>query len=126
MNEDFKDMRYLSDLLAKRSELYYFTIDDIKNLLRRLNLRIEELLDNLDPVENTLRLYDKIVRLTDADFSDPKSTSGIELNGAEAFTLLLVLFFDSEYCKLRNKLFYDLYLGVLGMTINNPDEEENI
>ena len=126
MNEDFKDMRYLSDLLAKRSELYYFTIDDIKNLLRRLNLRIEELLDNLDPVENTLRLYDKIVRLTDADFSDPKSTIGIELNGAEAFTLLLVLFFDSEYCKLRNKLFYDLYLGVLGMTINNPDEEENI
>lgn len=126
MNEDFKDMRYLSDLLAKRSELYYFTIDDIKYLLRRLNLRIEELLDNLDPVENTLRLYDKIVRLTDADFSDPKSTIGIELNGAEAFTLLLVLFFDSEYCKLRNKLFYDLYLGVLGMTINNPDEEENI
>lgn len=122
MNEDLKDVRYLSHLLVKRQEMYYFTIDEIKYLLRRLNVRIGDLISNLDPVENTLNLYDKIVRTTDSDFADGTVSVGIELDGAEAFTLLLVLFLDSEYCKLRNKLFYDIYLGLMGMTINEPEE----
>lgn len=123
MNEDLKEMRYLSHLLARRSETYYFTIEEIKFILGRLHVKIKDLLSNFDPVKESLELYDKIVRLTDADFSDAKTPCGIELTGTEAFTIMLCLFMDPEYSKMRNKLFYDMYLGLLGMVINDKEEE---
>ena len=123
MNEDFKEMRYLSHLLARRSEKYYFTIEEIKYILGRLHVKIKDLLANFDPVKESLELYDKIVRLTDRDYADSQHPVSIELTGAEAFTIMLCLFMDPEYSKMRNKLFYDLYLGLLGMVINDKEEE---
>lgn len=123
MNEDFNEMRYLSHLLARRSETYYFTIEEIKYILGRLHVKIKDLLSNFDPVKESLELYDKIVRLTDADYADAKTPFGIELTGTEAFTIMLGLFMDPEYSKMRNKLFYDMYLGLLGMVINDKEEE---
>lgn len=123
MNEDFKEMRYLSHLLAKRSETYYFTIAEIMYLLEQMHVRIKDLLGHLDPVEESLKLYDKIVRIMDRDYADPQHPVSIELTGAEAFTLMLCLFLDEESSKTRTKLYYDLYLGVLGMVINDKEEE---
>ncbi len=124
MNEDFKDMRYLSQLLAKRSETYFLTIEEITDILGLLHNRLKNHLANLDPIEETLVLYEKIVRSTDAQLGDPSSPVGIDLTGADVFTIMLCIYTDASPSKMRNKLYYDLYLGVLGMVINNPEEEE--
>lgn len=122
MNEDLKDVRYMYNLLEKRSDTYPFKIAEIWYLLDHLHKRIVYHLTNCEPIREDIKLYDKIASCTDALFTGTEQPVDIELTGAEAYTLLLCVFLDKEDTKMRNKLFYDLYLGIENMTINNPEE----
>lgn len=126
MNEDLKEMRYLYNVLEKRSDTYPFKIGEIWYLLDLLHKRIIYHLTNCEPIHEDMKLYEKITRCTDAQYSGDEHAVDIELTGAEAYILLLCVFLDKEDTKMRTKLFYDLYLGIENMTINTPNEEENI
>lgn len=126
MNEDLKEMRYLYNVLEKRSDTYPFKIGEIWYLLDLLHKRIIYHLTNCEPIHEDMKLYEKIARCTDAQWSGDEHPVEIELTGAEAYIVLLLVFLDKEDTKMRTKLFYDLYLGIENMTINTPDEEENI
>lgn len=125
MKIDFSKINSVYDLIDVCSETYPFKIAEIWYLLDQLHKRIIHHLTNCEPIHQVMILYEKIARCTDDQYCDDCLVD-IELTGAEAYTLLLCLFLDKEDTKMRTKLFYDLYLGILNMTINKPDEEDNI
>lgn len=125
MKIDFSKTNSVYDLFDVCSETYPFKIAEIWYLLDQLHKRIIYHLTNCEPIHQVMILYEKIARCTDDQYTEDTLVD-IELTGAEAYTLLLCLFLDKEDTKMRTKLFYDLYLGILNMTINKPDEEENI
>lgn len=119
MNKDLKEVRNLSQLLKRRTETFPFMIDEIMYILDQLNRSIKDSLNNLCPVIESINLYFKIVTSTDEVIGNPHQSVDLEMTGAEAFILLLCLFQDNEDSKMRNKLFVDIYLGVLGMKVND-------
>lgn len=122
MNEDLKNVRYLYQVLEKRSDTYPFKIAEISYLLNQLHKRIIYHLTNCEPINEVVKLYEKIATCTDALYSGIEHPVAIDLTGDEAYTLLLCVFLDSEDTKMRKKLFYDLYLGIEDLTINKPEE----
>ena len=122
MNEDLKDVRYMYHVLEKRSDTYPFKIAEIWYLLDQLHKRIIYHLNNCEPINEDMKLYEKIAMCTDALYSGTEHPVDIDLTGAEAYTLLLCVFLDKEDTKIRTKLFYDFYLGIEDLTINKPEE----
>ncbi|MDO4411449.1 MAG: hypothetical protein Q4C05_09255 [Akkermansia sp.] len=123
MKEDLNRFHYLSQLLEKRTEKYEFPLGDILFLLEILHTRIKKFIQLVNPIDEALKLYFKISTITEDAYDSPDSNVSVELTGSQAYFLMLCVFMDSSDYKMKERVYHNLYYGLLGTTINEVEDE---
>ena len=115
----------MSQLLEKSKDTFEIPLGDILFLLEILHTRIKKFIQLVNPIDEALNLYFKISNLTEKAYDSPDSNVSVDLTGSEALFLMLCVFMDSSDYKMKERVYHNLYYGLLGMTINGFEDDED-